>query len=293
MRLLSDNGDFFPTESEYLAVGLVAMSLYALVMVTAAYGLYQFRDMTFSVRDVLFFVLMMISGACSIPCAIYYILLRDIPPFWTFVVRIISRLTFFWAFCIITNRWAKVLYLKQGTRMFHHYVLIAFNVVLVAVSLVDVVVNGGNWEDENRRCESAEFQLTILTQAVFVLGVLTLWIYLGGTLLSRIETWKDVTMKRDDAKLFAKAMKNLSLIMGITGLCFTIQFIVLLLDFIDGSSHMGLSNVRVIYLYLLYTIVDLFTCLCPRAYSPDAASCGIFVSTIFLKLFHQCSSCVI
>ena len=163
MRELSED-DNFPSSDEFLAIGVLALSLYSMLMLMALYGLYQFRDTELSVRDICFFVLMFLSGACSIPWALFYILLKDTPPFWAFAVRIVSRLTFFWAFCIVTNRWAQALYLKQGTRLFHHYVLIVFNIILLAVAVLDVVINESNWEDENRRCESADFQFTILTQ---------------------------------------------------------------------------------------------------------------------------------
>lgn len=164
MRNSSNKDDNFPSSEEYLLIGVLALFLYAIVMIMAVYGLYQFKRTDLSVRDVAFFVLMFVSGASSIPWAVYYILLQDIPPFWTFVVRLISRLSYFWAFCIVTNRWAHALYLKEGTRLFHHYVLIVFNVILLAVAVLDVVINEANWEDENRRCESADFQFTILTQ---------------------------------------------------------------------------------------------------------------------------------
>ena len=39
-------------------------------------------------------------------------------------------------------------------------------IVLLAVAVLDVVINESNWEDENRRCESADFQFTILTQVM-------------------------------------------------------------------------------------------------------------------------------
>jgi hypothetical protein len=251
-RELSNEDDNFPSEGEFLAIGVIAMFLYTMVMVMSVFGLYQFRGMETSVRDISFFVLMFISGASSLPWAMFYIINKDVPPFWSFVVRMVSKLTFFWAFCIVTNRWAKVLYLRQGTRVFHHYVLMGFNVILLAVAVVDVIVNSSNWEDENRHCESADFQFTILTQAVFIFAVLILWVFLGGTLLSRIESWKEVTMQRDDAVLFSKAIKNLSIIMGITGVCLAVQFIMLTLDFVDGSTHLGLSNVSYVCMMLQF-----------------------------------------
>ena len=243
VRVLVSEDDNFPSEGEYAAIGVLAMCLYSVVMATAIYGLYRFRRMELSIRDVSFFVLMFVSGAASIPWALYYIILQDVPPFWAFAVRIVSRLSFFWAFCIVTNRWAQALYLKEGTRVFHHYVLIVFNVILLAVAVVDVIINEANWEDENRRCESADFQFTILTQAIFIFAVLILWIFLGATLMTRIESWKDVTRQRDDAHLFEKAIKNLAIIMGVTCVCLFIQFVLLVLDFIGGSTHLGLSNV--------------------------------------------------
>ncbi len=33
-----------------------------------------------------------------------YIALRDLPPFWTFILKMVGRLAFFAAFCILTNR---------------------------------------------------------------------------------------------------------------------------------------------------------------------------------------------
>lgn len=242
LRSLSNEDDHFPSQDEYFSIGIVAIVFYSALMGIALFGLYTFRTER-SFRDISFFVLMFISGASSIPWALCYLVMKDVPPFWAFAVRIISKLTFFWAFCIVTNRWAKVLYLKRGTRFCHHYVLIAFNVILLAVAVVDVIVNESNWDEENRRCESADFQFTILTQAVFVFAVLVMWIYLGGTLLSRIEHWKEVTQKREDAELFEKAMGNLSTIMIVTAVCLLVQFVMLLLDFIGGSGHFGLSNV--------------------------------------------------
>ena len=83
----------------------------------------------------------------------------------------------------------------------------------------------------------------VVLQAIFIFAVLILWVFLGGTLLTRIESWKEVTKQRDDAQLFQKAIKNLGIIMGVTCVCLFIQFVMLMIDFIGGSVHARLSNV--------------------------------------------------
>lgn len=38
-------------------------------------------------------------------------------------------------------QWAKVLYLKHGTQIFHHYILIGLNVILVAIALIGTMLH--------------------------------------------------------------------------------------------------------------------------------------------------------
>lgn len=111
--------------------------------------------------------------------------------------------------------------------------------------------------------------------------------------MTRIESWKEVTKQRDDAQLFEKAIKNLGIIMGVTGMCLFLQFIVLLLDFIAGSVHATISNVRAdlphIHAHLSELKYKLIHGLINyRGCSLDAGCSGILALILFLRSYHRC-----
>ncbi len=66
--------DVYPNRTEFFVIGIVALVLYTIVTLIAGYGLFRNRSSlaaSKSVRDISFFILMLISGLMSIPWYIY------------------------------------------------------------------------------------------------------------------------------------------------------------------------------------------------------------------------------